>query len=256
METTIGSQNQSNASTGKQTGANQDLNRLDDGMNTASHEAKLEDRWNLCYSKVLAFKKKYGHCRVPTKFPEDTKLGNWVNKQRNLAAGNKLPPHRRQKLDSIGFVWTIYCPRPTTEEDSTMASFAAAEGSSSTDSDTGSNVSEDTNDPVHNTVSENSIDPMRQQQQQRLHQRREERNQLHIRTQHQQKRKRLAVDNDYDRSATTASAAITSAWNPDDDLILKELFDAQGELQRTYSRIDMLKNKLARRLQARSSHQS
>jgi hypothetical protein len=77
METTTGSQNQPIGSSKGKNSLSQDridlLNRLDGGIN-ASHEAKLEDRWNLCYLKVAAFKKKYGHCRVPTKFPEDTKL--------------------------------------------------------------------------------------------------------------------------------------------------------------------------------------
>jgi Helicase associated domain len=224
---------------------------------SASHEAKLEDRWNRCYLKVLAFQNKYGHCRVPTKFPEDTTLGNWVNKQRNLAASNKLPPHRRQKLDSIGFVWTIYCPRPTTEEDS------AALCSTSADSDTGSNVSEDSNDHMHNNVSEDSSDLMQQQQQQRLHQRRpEESSRLHdCHTQPQQKRKRhhdeLADDTGYDGYMhETPSAITTNAWDPEDDAILSELYHAQSELHMTYSRINLLKNKLARRLQERTSLQN
>jgi Helicase associated domain len=235
METTTGSQSQSIALKEK-------------GATSASHDDKLEDRWNYCYLKVLAFKKKYGHCRVPTKFPEDTTLGNWVNKQRNLAASNKLPPHRRQKLDSIGFVWTIYCPRPTTEEDS------AAHGSTSADSDAGSNVSEDTNDPMQHNVSTESNDPMQQQERNRLHS---------SHTQPQQKRKRQQYDDltggdsdYYDHgSIPQTPSAIKTAWDPEDDAILSELYHAQSELQMTYSRIDMLKNNLARRLQARS-HQN
>ena len=39
------------------------------------HEAKLEDKWNLLYIKLLEFQNKYNQSRVPTKYEADKKLG-------------------------------------------------------------------------------------------------------------------------------------------------------------------------------------
>ena len=40
------------------------------------------DPWTLQFENLKAFKRKYGHCMVPQKYPQDRSLGNWVNKQR------------------------------------------------------------------------------------------------------------------------------------------------------------------------------
>jgi len=46
---------------------------------TSTHGA---DPWTVQFEKLKAFKKKYGHCIVPQKYPLDRRLGIWVNKQR------------------------------------------------------------------------------------------------------------------------------------------------------------------------------
>ncbi|MBD0258010.1 MAG: helicase associated domain-containing protein, partial [Cytophagales bacterium] len=53
------------------------------------------------YSQLLAFRERFGHCRVPDRWPENVKLANWVSHQRRKA--DKLPPGRREKLEQIGF---------------------------------------------------------------------------------------------------------------------------------------------------------
>jgi len=35
------------------------------------------------FSALVEFKEVHGHCKVPTKWPENRKLGNWVALQRN-----------------------------------------------------------------------------------------------------------------------------------------------------------------------------
>lgn len=40
------------------------------------------DPWMLQFENLKAFKRKHGHCNVPQKFPQDPRLGIWVNKQR------------------------------------------------------------------------------------------------------------------------------------------------------------------------------
>lgn len=62
---------------------------------------ELEER----FRQLSAFKKKYGHCRVPTRsLPEEFPgLGRWVESMR--LHRRKLPPERVERLDAIGFIW-------------------------------------------------------------------------------------------------------------------------------------------------------
>jgi hypothetical protein len=60
--------------------------------------------WEEGFSKLLQFKDREGHCKVPPKHKEDGyKLGEWVSRQRS---GKRAPSaERRQRLDGLGFVW-------------------------------------------------------------------------------------------------------------------------------------------------------
>ena len=55
---------------------------------------------------LLDYKKKYGHCRVPTTWPGDPALGAWVSYMR-WRKHNRLSKDRIAELDRIGFVWSI-----------------------------------------------------------------------------------------------------------------------------------------------------
>ncbi len=56
---------------------------------------------------LLDYKKKYGHCRVPTTWPGDPALGAWVSYMRWARKHNRLSKDRIAELDRIGFVWSI-----------------------------------------------------------------------------------------------------------------------------------------------------
>mmetsp|Transcript_18502 Transcript_18502/g.28228 ORF Transcript_18502/g.28228 Transcript_18502/m.28228 type:complete len:89 (+) Transcript_18502:335-601(+) len=43
---------------------------------------------------------------VPAKYDEDPPFGRWVAKQRQEYE-TKLPPQKKDKLKSVGFVWTL-----------------------------------------------------------------------------------------------------------------------------------------------------
>lgn len=62
-------------------------------------------RWEQMYQKLLIFKKKYGHTKVPQDFKENKTLGGWVSKQRGSKTRKLLSPERIKKLNQIGFLW-------------------------------------------------------------------------------------------------------------------------------------------------------
>ena len=63
-------------------------------------------KWEEGFRFLEIFRHREGHCRVPgTHREQGYRLGQWVGDQR--AAQDKLSPDRRQRLDSLGFVWKV-----------------------------------------------------------------------------------------------------------------------------------------------------
>ena len=60
-------------------------------------------RWEDMFAQLSAFKEVHGHCNVPQRWPENIKLGRWVNTQRWRLS--RLTPGRKHMLDELGFVW-------------------------------------------------------------------------------------------------------------------------------------------------------
>jgi superfamily II DNA or RNA helicase len=65
-----------------------------------------DNYWRKMHKKLLKFKEENGHCRVPEEFSEK-QLVYWVRTQRRLYREKRLSAEKIQKLDSIGFVWSI-----------------------------------------------------------------------------------------------------------------------------------------------------
>ncbi|KAG7358140.1 helicase domain protein [Nitzschia inconspicua] len=69
-------------------------------------------RWESAYQRLVKFRNKHGHTKVPFYFNEGDEqpyLGRWVSQQRYLY-NRKDPPYcnkRAENLNSIGFVWTF-----------------------------------------------------------------------------------------------------------------------------------------------------
>ena len=61
--------------------------------------------WEDRMAEVIAFKSKHGHCDIPLNYPENRKLGRFVNNMRSQRNGGKLAADRIAKLEAIGFVW-------------------------------------------------------------------------------------------------------------------------------------------------------
>jgi hypothetical protein len=51
------------------------------------------------FGELLLFKERWGHCCVPTKYPENISLGKWVSVQRTAYNKGKLEKDRVTKLD-------------------------------------------------------------------------------------------------------------------------------------------------------------
>ncbi|MSR64289.1 MAG: DEAD/DEAH box helicase [Verrucomicrobiae bacterium] len=63
-----------------------------------------EAAWNTMFSELVAFKRAYGHCDVPTKW---TGLSGWVRVQCRFFTTGKLSEARIHRLNEIGFNWNI-----------------------------------------------------------------------------------------------------------------------------------------------------
>lgn len=59
--------------------------------------------WEDMFELLVHFKKTHGHCNVPQRWPENLKLGRWVNTQRWRAS--RLTVKRRRMLEDLGFLW-------------------------------------------------------------------------------------------------------------------------------------------------------
>jgi len=59
--------------------------------------------WTEKYERLVAFKEKYNHVRVPSRYEADRELGRWVGMQRCIKG--QMPSDRKKLLKSIGFVW-------------------------------------------------------------------------------------------------------------------------------------------------------
>ena len=63
--------------------------------------------WERSYQRLRAYHAEHGHVRVSRR--EDEKLFHWVRRQRHRHRHGKLRPERREKLESLGFMFeTVY----------------------------------------------------------------------------------------------------------------------------------------------------
>jgi len=60
--------------------------------------------WQEWFKDLAAFKRRFGHCNVPYRWPENRALGHWVTNQRNIFKSMRGSP-RKRRLDQLGFCW-------------------------------------------------------------------------------------------------------------------------------------------------------
>jgi hypothetical protein len=66
-----------------------------------------EQKWNMQYEQLFEFKRKKGHCMVPKRYEQDTRLGHWVGTQRRNHINGNLRVDRKKLLDELDFVWKV-----------------------------------------------------------------------------------------------------------------------------------------------------
>lgn len=64
--------------------------------------------WNDMFQRLGKYKKKHGHCDVPSSCPSEPDLANWVANQRHRKKMGSLAVDRVKRLEEIGFVWSVY----------------------------------------------------------------------------------------------------------------------------------------------------
>ncbi|EJK70142.1 hypothetical protein THAOC_08524, partial [Thalassiosira oceanica] len=84
------------------------LNKI--GFNWRLKQASLTVPWGTRFDELVQYKETNGDCNVPQ---SQGQLGIWVNTQREVYKKNKLSPDRVDRLNSIGFRWTLREVAPT-----------------------------------------------------------------------------------------------------------------------------------------------
>ena len=74
------------------------------GLNWRTGDS-VDPRWERSLTKLLEFRGRFGHCRVPAEWPENINLGRWVVKTRRLNKTGRLSVEKMRRLNEAGFVW-------------------------------------------------------------------------------------------------------------------------------------------------------
>jgi len=65
-----------------------------------------DERWIENYTKLCAFKERFGHFLIPPNHPDYHELASWAKHQRFLNKRDRLPLERIAALDELGFIWS------------------------------------------------------------------------------------------------------------------------------------------------------
>jgi len=68
----------------------------------------FDERWQLRYNELVAYKKEHGDCMVPQVHEENESLGTWVPDQRVHWRDGALSEERTKLLENIGFEFEPY----------------------------------------------------------------------------------------------------------------------------------------------------
>ena len=83
--------------------------------------------WDALFAQLVEFKKRFGHCEVPSGWPENPRLVTWVyNQRRRRYRDNATGKERNRRLDEIGFRWRV--PPDWEEWFSELVGFKKAHG--------------------------------------------------------------------------------------------------------------------------------
>lgn len=61
--------------------------------------------WERRFAELEAYRRRHGHCQVPSRSKKDPSLGFWAHFQRVLKRAGRLSGERTRRLEKIGFDW-------------------------------------------------------------------------------------------------------------------------------------------------------
>lgn len=73
--------------------------------------ARGDENWQARFQELVDYKSQHGNAAVPSNWPENQELANWVGRQRHASKAGKLDDEKVRLLESSGFVWSIIAPR-------------------------------------------------------------------------------------------------------------------------------------------------
>jgi Helicase associated domain len=66
----------------------------------------VDAKWEARLAELKDYKRRFGDCNVPDRWPENPQLGMWVQNQRMFQKRGQLSPERKALLDALGFEWS------------------------------------------------------------------------------------------------------------------------------------------------------
>eukprot|EP00985_Skeletonema_marinoi_P012441 scaffold6003_cov126-Skeletonema_marinoi.AAC.1 len=88
-------------------------------------------KWEERFAELKAFEKEHGHTNVPSVYPTNPQLGNWVTEQRTHYRLKKegkqssMKNERIRELEAIGFVWVLQAKGPQVKWEERFAELKA-----------------------------------------------------------------------------------------------------------------------------------
>lgn len=64
--------------------------------------------WERMFDELKRIRQSLGHCNIPAKWAENSKLATWVTNQRHKKKKGVMSPERVGKLETLGFCWSAY----------------------------------------------------------------------------------------------------------------------------------------------------
>jgi hypothetical protein len=65
------------------------------------------DAWETGFASLEKFYKIHNHAQISNPYPHNKQLGEWAEAQRRLDKQGKLTVERKERLDSLGFIWNL-----------------------------------------------------------------------------------------------------------------------------------------------------
>ncbi|WP_257615700.1 helicase associated domain-containing protein, partial [Chlamydia suis] len=67
----------------------------------------FEESWEENFLELQRFREEHGHCKVPTRYPQNPQLATWVSSQRKDFKKGKISEDKIARLEELGFVWDV-----------------------------------------------------------------------------------------------------------------------------------------------------